>query len=159
MGTAAFICQQCPLCHAEPMLFVGNDQRQSCKGDLFLKNGVRSHHQRHAAVRKRLIDLPALLGTDRPGQQSHRNAQRFQKLLHGVIMLHRQNFRRRHQCALHPVLRRKIARRRRNSRLAAAHVALQKPVHRDIAAKVCRDLFHGVFLPVCHGERQCRIIG
>ena len=124
MRTAALVRQQRPLCHTEAVLLVRNYQPQPCKGNLFLKNRMGAHHQCHAAVRQCFVNLPPFLGTDRAGEQPHRHAQRLQKLLHGVIVLHRQNFRRSHQSTLHAVPGGKIARRRRNRSFPAAHIAL-----------------------------------
>ena len=69
-------------------------------------------------------------------------------------MLHGEDFRRRHERALHSALYGIVDRGGRNDRLARTDVALQEPVHRRILRHIRRDRFNGAALRVCQPERQ-----
>ena len=154
MRESAFVRQQRTLCHAEPVLLVCDDQSQLPELHLFLENGVGSHQHFQCSVFQLLIERPFLFGTDGTGEQSDGNAQRCQKLLEGVLMLRRQNFRGCHQCALQVVLNGEVAGRCCHGCFTAAHIALQQTVHGRDAAEVAGDLGDRLLLSLRHLKRE-----
>ena len=71
-------------------------------------------------------------------------------------MLIREDFRRRHECDLQPVLHRDQSGGERDDRLAGAHVSLEQPVHRLRPLHVLDDFLDRLFLSGREPERQQR---
>ncbi len=132
------------------------DQPEPLKIDAFGEQRVRADGQRRLAAGE-LLDRAAararaLAAEDRLNAKAERLQQRCQL----ARVLPGQQFGRCHQSRLHAVCGRQQHRRRRNQRLAAADVALQEPVHRNVAPQIVPDLADHPALRAGQRKRQGR---
>ena len=115
---------------AKAMLLVGDDQPESGKVHPGAEQGVSAHHQIQRAQLQPFPDVPFFPGLHAAGEQSHPDAGALKQGGEGLIMLGGQNFCGGHECALPAALSGQPDGSGGDHGLAAAHVALQKPVHR-----------------------------
>ena len=107
---------------------------------VFFKQRVRPDDYVRQPFRHQLLELRFLAAGERPGEQRHHISQLRENLLEVNRVLRRQDFRGREHRHLVPVFDGDHRRFRRHDGLAAAHVALQQPVHGPRLLHVVRDL-------------------
>ena len=146
--------QLAALSHAEAVLFVRNDQSQILKLGGVRQQGMGAHRHLDLPGSDPLPDDAFLLGRHGPRQQGHGDPQGFKQFIEGIKMLLRQNFRGRHQGALFSVPGGAVRRGSRHHGLAAAHVALNQPVHRRALSEIRQDLLHRPLLGAGEGKGQ-----
>ena len=137
---SAFGSQPRALLDAEPMLFVDDRQPEPFEIDALRQQRVGSDRKRGLAagqlLDRRASRARALAAENR--FDADPAAAAATAPISGV--LRRQNLGRRHQRRLHPVGGRQQHRGGGNQRLSAADVALQQPVHRNVARHVVPNL-------------------
>ena len=146
--------QRQPLRHAEAVLLVHNGQRQPGKDHRILDQRMRADQHVHLAGRHRLLHPALGRHAQRTGQPAHAHAQRLQPWGEPLIVLPRQDLGRGHQRGLPARTHRHHRRQRGNDRLAAAHVALQQPVHGLLPRQIGRDLVTHAALRTGERKRQ-----
>ena len=157
MGIGTLGGQLGPLAHAEAVLFIGDHQSQVMEHGAVRQQGVGPHRQIDFAGSKLLPNQPLFLGGHGAGEQRHPDAHWLKNLAEGLKMLLRQDFRGGHQCALLAVLGGAVSRRGGYHSLAAAHVALDQPVHGAAFAEIRQNFLHRPPLGSRQGKRQGRI--
>ena len=128
--------QRQPLRDAKTMLLVDDRQAQRREDHTVLDQRVRADQQVHLPLGHRLSHRPLVRLLHRAGQPRHPRHRRIDPLNQLAVVLLGQDLGGRHQrhlvAAAHGLQRGK----RRNHGLAAAHIALQQPVHRFGAPQV-----------------------
>ena len=128
------------------MLFVHNGKAQPVELDIGFQQRMSPDGDLHQTGRDHLLQLRFLTRGGRPRQQHRHVIQLREQVLEVEEVLRRQNFRRRQHRHLIAVLDGDDRRLRRHQCLAAAHVALQQPVHRMRVRHILRDLRQHLFL-------------
>ena len=152
-GSAPACLSERPLADAEFVLLVDHHQPQPGEFGFRLHDGLRADHHVDLAGRD-----PCCKASARPpprhaaGQQPQPHSAPGEQSPERADMLPGENFRRSHQRRLMPVGHGQQNRVDRHHRLAAAHVPLQKPVHRRGPGHVGRDLANHLLLPGCQLE-------
>lgn len=125
---------------AEAVLLVDDREPQPVEVDAFSEQRVRADRNRRLSAGElrdgRIARARALTAEDR----LERDPQRQEKRREFACVLPREQLGRRHQCRLHAVARRQHDGARCDQRFAAADVALQQPVHWDVATHVAPNL-------------------
>ena len=124
---------------AEAVLLVHDHQAQAREFHLRLEQRVRPHDELRRAGSHALERRLFLRRFHSADQQLDAVAGARKYFSRGQIMLHGENFRRRHQRGLVAVFDHDRRRFQRHDRLAAANVALQQAVHRHGAFQVRGD--------------------
>ena len=143
-----------PLSHPEPVLFVGNGQGQGVEHHLVLDQSIGSHHRLDGTIRQPFQYLPAGFGRKSPGQKGRTDAGRFQYLLHLLVVLLCQDFRRRHQASLIAVLHRLGQGQESQGRFPGAHIPRAQPIHGLRTLHIIVDFLPCFFLAVRQGKAQ-----
>ena len=146
---------QCrPLHHAEPVLFVDDHQPQFAERHVLLDERMRTHHEIDRAAR----DLGAHAAATRRGHASREGGNAEPRLVErtpdGQVVLVGEDFGRRHERHLQPVLHRHQCRDERHHRLARSDVALEQAIHRLRPLHVLDDVAQGRLLSGGQLERQ-----
>ena len=152
-----FLSQSLPLRNAEAVLLVDNCEPEVLHHHVVLDQRVRAHDQRIMACRKRLDHLASRLGSRAADEHAGRQPVPCQELIEGGRMLPRQDFRGRHDRRLPPCVVRHQRSHGRHDRFAAAHIALQEPVHRARSGEVGENLMsrHPLAIRELEWQRRC----
>ena len=149
---AALFGERRALSHAEAVLLVGDDEREPLEFHALAQQRVRADRKLHPAAFQSLERLaprflPHAAGDERRADAAGRKqrGERFE-------MLRGEDLGRGHQRGLHAVSDHAVAQRRRDGRFAAAHVALNQPVHRVRALHVAHCVADGPLLRA--GQRK-----
>ncbi len=147
-----------PLLHAEAVLLVDHHEAQVAELHLVLDQGVGADQQLYFARGDPLQRRPALLRLRRAGQDGHPDRQSVEHAGDGGEVLAGQNLRGCHHAGLEAVVDGQQHRHQRHHRLAAAHVALQQPVHLAARHGVAPDLADHPFLGAREGEGDLLVV-
>ena len=154
VGRGALFGKERALPNAEAMLLVGDDQPEMVVGHALGDQRVRADHRLPFARRDGLVGQMLVFRRERAGQQAAAYAQRLEQLLRRFVVLRGENFGGRHQRALPAAPDRGVHRGEGDGRLAAAHVALNQPRHREGRAHIGEHLVKHASLRVCRGKGQ-----
>ena len=142
------------LLDAEAMLLIRHDEAERSEGDRLLDQGMRADHDIDIVRLDRLVRRLALLLRQSSCQEQKPHGQISKQFAELVEMLTRQDFRRRHECALKAVFHRLDKRQEGESRLARADVSLHETAHRQGKLHVLPNVAPRLFLVLCQAERQ-----
>ena len=134
-GDPSFPAEGGTLENPEPVLLVDHSQRQVAERDALLDQGMRSHDDVRLPVPDPFPNRFALLRRQRGGKERDPDRQSRRPFQEPPVMLLRQDLRGRHHRGLHAVPPGDHRGDPGDDRLAAAHVPLQEPVHRDAASR------------------------
>ena len=137
--------------HAEAMLFVDHGEREVAEFDLLLEQGMGADEHVDVAERELREDVVALASTFATGEDGNVDAGGSGEWCHGVEVLARQNFGRRHQRGLPAVFDHGRRRQQGHHGLARSYVALQQPQHALGLAEIGDDVGDGA--PLRRRER------
>ena len=151
--------QFAPLSHAEAVLLVGDHQPQAAKLGGIRQQRVGANRDLGLAGGQGFPDQPLLLHRHGAGEQRRPDAQGGEQLFQGGKVLLRQNFRGGHQGGLFSVPGGAENRRGGHHGFAAAHIALDQPVHRRALLKIRQNLRHRPFLGAGQFKGQGRVKG
>src|SRR5439155_3077714 len=154
VGMPTLLQQPQALQHAKAVLLVDNGQAEAPEFDIFLQQGMRAHRNVRQAFRHELLQLDLLAGAGRARQQHDDIAQLGENLFEIETVLGRQDFGGREHGDLISIFDGDHGRLRRHDRFAAAHVALQKPVHGARLFHIVRDFPDDPLLRLGGLERQ-----
>jgi hypothetical protein len=140
--------------HAEAVLFVHDHEPEPPEPDRGLDEGVGAHEDVELARRERFEERLPGAPARFPGQEAEAHAGLVDPGRETRRVLLREDFRRRHERALHPVLRGQEQRQPRHDRLAAADIPLEEAGHRASGRQVGADLPQGALLRVRQRKRQ-----
>ena len=132
--------------HAEPVLLVNNCEREIFKFHIFFNQRVGADDDIHFSFRAVGKQFFAGLAFDRTGEQSQTHRQTIQHIFERDKMLLGQNFRRGHERGLELVFAREQHCGNGHHCFAAAYIALQEPVHREIRGEVGENFVDDFFL-------------
>ena len=136
------------LADAETVLFVDDGQGQPVEADGVLEQGVGADGDLGLARGEGGQLLASLAIGVAAGQQDRADARAFQQRAQLLVMLTRQDFRRRHQGGLETTGRRVGQGQGGDGGLAGAHIALQQTAHLLAAGQIAADFRHGLSLGV-----------
>ena len=159
VGFFCFSDQRRALAYAEAVLLVRDDQAEARIFHVLAEQGVRPHHQIVFSRRDRSLGRALLLCAHRPGQLADAHSEGRKQAGERGKMLLGEDLRRRHKGADKAVFPRQPAESRRDKGLAAADVALDKPVHHKAARHIPRRFLDGALLRPGGREGQCRVEG
>ena len=108
---------------------------------LVLNHCVRAHDQLRLAAGDAREHVAAFFGFLAAGEPGHAHVERGEPVKQFLEVLLGQYFSRRHQRALPACINADGRRQRGDHGFAAAHIALQQPVHGRAALQVARDFF------------------
>ena len=128
--------QAAALVHTEAVLLIRNNQPQVGKHGALGDQGVGSHHNVGLSRGQCFPGCPLFLLGLGTVEQHRVHTQRSKELAQGFIVLLCQNFRRGHKGRLETVQVRTVRRRSGDHGLAAAHIALDQPVHGRALLKI-----------------------
>ena len=156
MGPLPLADQGRTLADAEAVLLVRDDKAQVFVFHIRAEQGVGADHEIQLPVFELLAHKALLLRRHGAGEPPDPEAQRAQQLRQRRAVLLGQDLRRGHEGRHIPVFRRVPDQRRRDQRLAAAHVALHQSVHHASGVHVAHGLLHGAPLRPggCKGQRR-----
>ena len=135
-----------PLVHPEAVLLVHDGESEGLEYHRVLDEGMGPHDEADAAVLQPRMDLPPGRRSGGPGQEGGLHAGGCQVLGDIVEVLERKYFCRSHQAGLITVGHGDQGREYGDHRLAAAHIALQEPVHLVAALQVFPDFLDDALL-------------
>ncbi len=144
------------LAHAKAVLLVCNGEAKPRKAHALAQHRMRTHHQLRLACLDSAQHLFFCLALYAARKQRRTDAQRRQQPAKRFGVLRGQNLGGRHQYALVSVLRGGVYARGGHQCFAAAHISLQKAVHRRFFHKIGHDLPGAAALRVCGRKRQRR---
>ena len=162
--------QRVPLLHPEAVLLVDDHEGEVAELDDVLEQGVRADDDAGLTGDDRQHGLLAGGPAHAAGEQRHLGShlataqhaglgERPEHRRDGAVVLLGQHLGRREQRRLAPGVDDGEHRPERDDRLARAHLALQQPVHRDVAGQVGRDLHAHRDLAVGEVERHTGVEG
>ena len=146
MGLLSLADQRRALPDPEAVLLVSDNESQSVIFHIRAEQGMCADHQVEAPAFQFIPDKPLFLCRHRPGELSHPQPERPQKLCQRVEMLLCQDFGRGHKSGHITVFCTMINQRCRDQGLAAAHVSLYQPVHHRAGIHVAHGIFYRAFL-------------
>ena len=132
--------------HAKAMLFIDHGEREVAEFDLLLEQGMGADQHVDVAERELREDVVALASTFATGEDGNVDAGGSGEWCHGVEVLARQNFGRRHQRGLPTVFDHGRRRQQGHHGLARSYVALQQPQHALGLGKIGHDVGDGARL-------------
>ena len=142
------------LLDAEAMLLVRHDEAERGEGDRLLNQGMRADHDIDIVRLDCLVRRLALLLRQSSCQEQQPHGQISQQFAELVEMLTRQDFRRRHECALKAVFHRLDERQEGERRLTRADVALHEAAHRHGKLHILTNVAPRLFLILRQPKRQ-----
>ena len=146
MGLFPFADQRRALPDTEAVLLVRDDEAEARIDDILGKKGVRADDKVVFPGRNRGLRLALFFGAHGPGQSADAHSKRSEQAGKRGKMLLGEDLRRRHEGADKAVFPAKPAQRRSDKRLAAADVALDKPVHHKAARHIPRRILDRALL-------------
>ncbi len=143
------------------MLLVDHREPEAAERDLLLDQGVGPDDDRRHPGPQARMDLLLFAGREAAHQQLGRHTQRREQPREGARVLLGQHLGRRHERGLEVVLGGQQHREQRHHRLAAAHVALEQPMHAHRRRHVGDDFLDGALLGAgqLEGERLAQLGG
>ena len=147
-----------PLRHTKAMLLVNDGKTQTCKDHLGLNQRMGSHQNVNGARFEVFQQGGARGAFDRTGQQLHPHRHVPQQFPKALQMLLRQNFSRRHDGRLVPIVFRQQCREKGHHGFATAHIALQKAVHVPTCVQISSDLAQHPLLGFRQFKRKLGVV-
>ena len=147
MGIGAGVFEHRPLADAELVLLVDHHQGELGELDVVLDHRLRAHHHVQLPGRDLLQDPAPLFGSESADQLRPADVAAGQQLFQREGVLPGEDFGGGHQHGLVSVGDRQQHGVDGHDRLAAAHVALQQPVHRQRGGHVAGDFSDRLLLP------------
>ena len=141
---------------AEAMLLICDREPQRGELHRFLDECMGADDDVHLMRRDARDHLLPLLRRQVPREEADADGHTFEQMLERIIVLAREDLRRRHQRALEAVLHGLDEREQREYRLAGADIPLDEPTHGNRSLHIAADLLPDLCLVVRQRERQAR---
>ena len=143
MGVAAQLFQPLLVAHTEALLLVHHQQTQIIERNMLGQQRMRADHDIARPALDLLPRLRRFSGGHQPGQLTHLHRPAADAFGEILVMLPRQQGRRRNHRHLPPGHRHHEGRAQRHFRLAEAHIAADQPVHRAPGAQILEHVLDG----------------